>query len=41
MPEDKKDMSYFLKCMTAGAMACGLTHFLVTPLDVVKCKIQA
>lgn len=23
-----------------GALACGLTHMAVTPLDVVKCNIQ-
>lgn len=27
--------------MVGGALACGLTHTLVTPLDVVKCNMQA
>jgi solute carrier family 25 phosphate transporter 3 len=33
-------MSYFLKCVMGGALACGLTHTLITPLDLVKCKRQ-
>jgi len=37
---DVHDMSYFLKCVAGGAMACGLTHTLITPLDLVKCKRQ-
>lgn len=32
---------YYAKCMVGGALACGLTHTLVTPLDVVKCNMQA
>lgn len=31
---------YFLYCSIGGAMSCGITHTLVTPLDVVKCRIQ-
>jgi len=31
---------YYLKCMVGGILSCGLTHFGVTPLDVVKCKVQ-
>lgn len=38
--EDKKDLSYYLKCMAGGAVACGLTHTAVTPLDLVKCRRQ-
>lgn len=34
------DMSYYSKCMLGGIISCGLTHTLVTPLDVAKCKIQ-
>jgi len=26
--------------MVGGAMACGLTHFAITPLDLVKCRRQ-
>lgn len=33
-------MSYYLKCVAGGAMACGLTHFAITPLDLVKCRRQ-
>lgn len=37
---DVKDMSYYGKCMMGGALACGLTHTIVTPLDLVKCRRQ-
>ena len=40
VPEDKKDMTYYAKCMVGGALACGLTHTIVTPLDLVKCRMQ-
>ncbi|KFH09213.1 putative mitochondrial phosphate carrier [Toxoplasma gondii VAND] len=33
-------MSYYAKCMLGGVLSCGLTHTAVTPLDVVKCKMQ-
>ncbi|KAF4680217.1 Cu/Pi carrier [Perkinsus olseni] len=32
--------SYYAKCLAGGALACGLTHTAVTPLDVVKCNMQ-
>lgn len=32
--------SYYAKCMVGGALACGLTHTAVTPLDVTKCNMQ-
>ena len=32
--------SYYLKCFFAGLFPCGLTHTLLTPLDVVKCRRQ-
>ena len=38
--EDKHDMSYYMKCMIGGILACGLTHTAVTPLDLVKCRKQ-
>jgi solute carrier family 25 phosphate transporter 3 len=38
--EDKHDMKYYLKCMVGGVFACGLTHTVVTPLDLVKCRKQ-
>jgi solute carrier family 25 (mitochondrial phosphate transporter), member 3 len=31
---------YYLKCMLGGILSCGLTHTVVCPLDVVKCKMQ-
>ncbi|OXB72412.1 UNVERIFIED_CONTAM: hypothetical protein H355_005471, partial [Colinus virginianus] len=34
------DWSYYGKCMLGGVLSCGLTHTAVTPLDVVKCKMQ-
>jgi len=37
-PGEKHDLSYYLKCVAGGAMACGLTHTAMVPLDVVKCR---
>ena len=34
------DVSYYSKCMLGGALACGLTHAGITPLDVAKCNMQ-
>ena len=34
------DWDYYGKCMVGGIMSCGLTHLMVTPLDVVKCRMQ-
>ncbi|KAI9321811.1 mitochondrial carrier domain-containing protein [Dichotomocladium elegans] len=31
---------YFLACAAGGVLACGPTHALVTPLDLVKCRLQ-
>jgi len=31
---------YYQACAMGGIVACGLTHMMVTPLDVVKCNIQ-
>ncbi|KAK6620465.1 hypothetical protein RUM44_006866 [Polyplax serrata] len=31
---------YFMYCSIGGALSCGITHCLVTPLDVIKCRIQ-
>jgi solute carrier family 25 phosphate transporter 3 len=31
---------YYATCALGGAVACGLTHALVTPLDLVKCRKQ-
>lgn len=37
---DKHDASYYAKCMFGGILACGLTHTLTTPLDLIKCRKQ-
>jgi len=34
------DSSYYAKCLFGGVLACGLTHALVTPMDVTKCNMQ-
>merc|ERR1712079_594757 len=31
---------YYALCGFGGLMSCGLTHTLVTPLDLVKCRLQ-
>jgi solute carrier family 25 phosphate transporter 3 len=31
---------YYTACAIGGTLACGLTHALVTPLDLVKCRLQ-
>jgi len=33
-------MKYFALCGFGGVLSCGLTHTLVVPLDLVKCRIQ-
>ena len=37
---DVHDMSYYQKCMIGGILSCGLTHTMVCPLDIVKCRMQ-
>jgi len=37
---DVHDMSYYAKCMMGGILSCGLTHMIVCPLDIVKCRKQ-
>jgi solute carrier family 25 phosphate transporter 3 len=32
---------FFVACSLAGILSCGITHTMVTPLDVIKCNIQA
>lgn len=32
---------YFTACAIGGVLSCGLTHTLMTPLDLVKCNAQA
>lgn len=31
---------YFLLCGVGGIISCGSTHTLITPLDLVKCRLQ-
>lgn len=33
--------TYFALCGIGGILSCGITHTAVTPLDLVKCNIQA
>lgn len=37
---DVHDISYYQKCMVGGILSCGITHTLVCPLDIVKCRMQ-
>jgi solute carrier family 25 phosphate transporter 3 len=43
-PQGKKlelySREYFGLCGVGGILSCGLTHMLVTPIDVVKCNAQ-
>merc|ERR1740115_308754 len=38
---DVHDMTYYKKCMMGGILSCGITHTIVCPLDIVKCRMQA
>ncbi|XP_067620040.1 phosphate carrier protein, mitochondrial-like [Eurosta solidaginis] len=33
-------LKYFQLCMIGGIISCGSTHLLMTPLDLVKCRLQ-
>jgi len=33
-------LHYFALCGLGGVLSCGLTHTMVVPLDLVKCRIQ-
>merc|ERR1719315_849437 len=33
-------MKYFALCAFGGVLSCGITHTAVTPLDLVKCRLQ-
>lgn len=40
-PKDENyDMTFYLKGALAGGICCGFTHGAVTPVDVVKTRIQ-
>ena len=32
----RHDATYYSKCMLGGVLACGLTHTIITPLDITK-----
>ena len=34
------DVAYYQKCMVGGILSCGITHTIVCPLDIVKCRMQ-
>ena len=34
------DMDYYKKYMMGGILSCGITHTMVCPLDIVKCRMQ-
>ncbi|CAD6191644.1 unnamed protein product [Caenorhabditis auriculariae] len=33
-------MKFYTLCALGGSLSCGLTHTLIVPLDLVKCRIQ-
>eukprot|EP00761_Pharyngomonas_kirbyi_P011350 gb/GECH01011375.1/.p1 GENE.gb/GECH01011375.1/~~gb/GECH01011375.1/.p1 ORF type:complete len:330 (+),score=58.61 gb/GECH01011375.1/:1-990(+) len=34
------NLDYYTKCAMAGALSCGITHTMITPLDLVKVRLQ-
>lgn len=43
VPKKKVELysnEYFYVCGVGGILSCGLTHLLVTPIDLVKCNAQ-
>ncbi|KAJ8772412.1 hypothetical protein K2173_027589 [Erythroxylum novogranatense] len=42
-PSEKIELfspKYYAACTAAGMLSCGITHTLITPLDLVKCNMQ-
>lgn len=33
-------LKYYALCCVGGTLSCGLTHTMVVPLDLVKCRLQ-
>jgi hypothetical protein len=43
VPQHKHQLhepSYYIKCLVGGILACGTTHTIICPLDLVKCRKQ-
>jgi hypothetical protein len=38
--DTKYDMMYYLKGAAAGGICCSITHGALTPVDVVKTRVQ-
>ena len=36
-----RDHTYYRNCAIGGILSCGVMHTLITPLDVMKCNLQA
>ncbi|KAJ1733030.1 Cu/Pi carrier [Coemansia biformis] len=39
-PIEINSARYFLTCAAGGSLACGLTHYAMTPVDQIKCRMQ-
>ena len=39
-PEKQYDFMYYLKGAAAGGICCSITHGALTPVDVVKTRVQ-
>jgi solute carrier family 25 (mitochondrial phosphate transporter), member 3 len=43
VPKEKIEMylpAFYAACTAGGVASCGLTHMMVTPLDLIKCNMQ-
>ncbi|KAJ2849834.1 Cu/Pi carrier [Coemansia brasiliensis] len=39
-PIEINSAKYFYTCAVGGALSCGLTHYMMTPVDMLKCRMQ-
>ncbi|KAJ2543633.1 Cu/Pi carrier [Coemansia sp. RSA 1853] len=39
-PIEINSAKYFYTSAVGGALACGLTHYMMTPVDMLKCRMQ-
>ena len=39
-PKTPHDIKYYQTCQIGGLFSCGLTHLVVSPLELVKCRMQ-